>query len=90
MISSDIFLKQGGWTELSLPAIAEIEQVVPLGPERYHHRKVGELLHPEREPAWALENLKRTMGSVDFAAQYQQEPIAAGRQSHQMALVHTL
>jgi predicted phage terminase large subunit-like protein len=71
-------LEQGGWTELSLPAIAEVEQVVPLGPDRYHHRKVGELLHPEREPAWALEDLKRTMGSVDFAAQFQQEPIAAG------------
>ena len=49
-----------------------------MGPERYHHRKVGELLHPEREPKWALDNLKHTMGSVDFAAQYQQEPIAAG------------
>ena len=71
-------LEQGGWTELSLPAIAELEQVVLLGPDRYHYRKVGELLHPEREPAWALEDLKRTMGSVDFAAQYQQEPIAAG------------
>ena len=71
-------LEQGGWTELSLPAIAEVEQVVPLGPERYHHRKVGELLHPEREPRWALEELKHTMGSVDFAAQFQQEPIAAG------------
>jgi predicted phage terminase large subunit-like protein len=71
-------LEQGDWAELSLPAIAEVEQVVPLGPERDHYRKVGELLHPEREPAWALENLKRSMGSVDFAAQYQQEPIAAG------------
>ena len=71
-------LEQGGWTELSLPAIAEVEQVVPLGPGRYHHRKVGELLHPEREPRSGLENLKRSMGSADFAAQYQQEPIAAG------------
>jgi len=70
--------EQGDWTELSLPAIAEFEQVVLLGPERYHHRKVGELLHPEREPKWALDNLKHTMGSIDFAAQYQQEPIAAG------------
>ena len=71
-------LEEGGWTELSLPAIAEVEQVVPLGPDRYHYRKVGELLHPEREPAWALENLKRTMGSIDFAAQYQQQPVPPG------------
>ena len=61
-------LEPGGWTVLSLPAIAEVEQVVPLGPERDHHRKVGELLHPEREPRWALEKLKHSMGSVDFAA----------------------
>ena len=71
-------LEEEGWTVLSLPAIAEVEQVVPLGPDRYHYRKVGELLHPEREPSWALADLKRTMGSIDFAAQFQQEPIAAG------------
>ena len=70
--------EQGDWTELSLPAIAEVEQVVPLGPERYHHRKIDELLHPEREPKWVLDNLKHIMGSVDFAAQFQQQPIAAG------------
>jgi predicted phage terminase large subunit-like protein len=71
-------LEQGGWTTLSLPAIAEIEQVVLLGPERFHNRKVGELLHPEREPRWVLEEFKRSMGSADFAAQFQQEPIAPG------------
>ena len=71
-------LEEGGWTELSLPAIAEVEQVVALGPDRYHYRKVGELLHPEREPIRALENLKRTMGSIDFAAQYQQQPVPPG------------
>ena len=71
-------LEQEGWTVLSLPAIAEVEQVVPLGPERFHHRKVGELLHPEREPRSVLEEFKRSMGSADFAAQFQQEPIAPG------------
>lgn len=71
-------LEQGGWTVLSLPAIAEVEQVVPLGPQRYRHRNVGELLHPEREPRSVLEEFKRSMGSADFAAQFQQEPIAPG------------
>ena len=71
-------LEQGGWTELSLPAIAEVEQVVPLGPERLHHRKVGELLHPEREPRSVLEEFKRSMGSAEFAAQFQQEPMLPG------------
>jgi hypothetical protein len=61
-----------------LPAIAEAEQIVPLGPARYHCRRAGEALHPEREPKAVLAELKRSMGSADFAAQYQQEPIAAG------------
>ena len=71
-------LEQGGWPELSLPAIAEIEQIVPLGPERLHHRKVGELLHPEREPRSVLEEFKRSMGSAEFAAQFQQQPVPPG------------
>lgn len=71
-------LDQGGWPELSLPAIAEVEQVVPLAPGRLHHRRVGDLLHPEREPAWALEHIKRDIGSVNFAAQYQQQPVPPG------------
>jgi predicted phage terminase large subunit-like protein len=71
-------LEQGGWTELSLPAIAEVEQVVPLGPDRHHHRKVGELLHPEREPRWALDYVKRDIGSINFAAQFQQQPVPPG------------
>ena len=71
-------LEQRDWIVLSLPAIAEVEQVVPLGPGRLHHRKVGEVLHPEREPRSVLEEFKREMGSADFAAQFQQEPIAPG------------
>jgi predicted phage terminase large subunit-like protein len=71
-------LEQGDWTELSLPAIAEVEQVVPLGPGRLHHRKVDELLHPEREPGWALDAIKRDIGSVNFAAQFQQQPVPPG------------
>jgi predicted phage terminase large subunit-like protein len=71
-------LDQGGWTELNLPAIAEAEEFVPIGFGKTHHRKLGELLHPEREPASILEELKRSMGSADFAAQYQQQPVPPG------------
>jgi predicted phage terminase large subunit-like protein len=71
-------LDQGGWTELSLPAISEEEQFVPIGPDKVHHRKRGEVLHPEREPASILEELKRSMGSAEFAAQYQQQPVPPG------------
>jgi predicted phage terminase large subunit-like protein len=71
-------LEQGGWTELNLPAIAEAEEFVPIGPEKVHHRKLGEVLHSEREPTSILEEMKRTMGSAEFAAQYQQQPVPPG------------
>jgi predicted phage terminase large subunit-like protein len=69
-------LEQEGWTHLNLPAIAEQEDLVELGPGRYHRRRAGDLLHPEREPQSVLDELKSSMGSLDFAAQYQQEPVA--------------
>ena len=69
-------LDQGGWTHLNLPAIAETEHDVPTGPGRVHRRRVGDLLHPEREPQLVLDEAKREMGSMAFAAQYQQQPVA--------------
>jgi hypothetical protein len=71
-------LEQDGWTHLNLPAIAEVDESIPLGPGRFHIRKRGDLLHPEREPQSVLDQLKRHMGSADFAAQYQQTPVPAG------------
>jgi predicted phage terminase large subunit-like protein len=71
-------LEQNGWTHLNLPAIAKSEFCIPLGPGRYHLRRIGDLLHPRREPREVLDEFKRSMGSLDFAAQYQQEPVAEG------------
>jgi len=68
-------LDQGGWTHLNLPAIAESEHDVAIGPGRSYRRKLGELLHPEREPQSVLDEAKYEMGSMAFAAQYQQEPV---------------
>ena len=68
-------LRQGGWEHLDLPAIAVEEQVLQLGPERRHLRRVGDVLHPEREGLAALEALKRELGGMMFSAQYQQRPI---------------
>jgi predicted phage terminase large subunit-like protein len=71
-------LEQEGWTHLNLPAIAEAEHQIPIGQGRFHLRRPGDLLHPEREPRAVLDEFKRSMGSLDFAAQYQQEPVAEG------------
>lgn len=70
--------KDEPWVHLNLPAIAEEEEKIPLGNGRIHRRKVGELLHPDREPREVLEELKAAMGSQAFSAQYQQAPIPAG------------
>jgi predicted phage terminase large subunit-like protein len=71
-------LEQGGWEHLNLPAIAEVEERIPLSRGRFYVRKLGDLLHPEREPQTVLDQIKRTMGSVEFAAQYQQTPVPPG------------
>jgi predicted phage terminase large subunit-like protein len=71
-------LEQGGWTHLNLPAIAETEECVPLDSGRVHVRRPGDVLHPEREPMSVLEELRRSMGSLDFSAQYQQQPVPPG------------
>jgi predicted phage terminase large subunit-like protein len=71
-------LEQGGWAHLNLPAIAEEESIVRVGPNRSHSRRVGDLLHPERESQSALDELKTSMGSMQFTAQYQQAPVPTG------------
>lgn len=66
------------WEVLSLPAIAEHEQVIPIGPQRAHRRLPGEALSPRREPIQVLEALKLQIGGDAFSAQYQQSPVPAG------------
>jgi predicted phage terminase large subunit-like protein len=58
------------WRIVSFPAIAEAGD--PLG------RSVGEALWPERYPATALEDIRRSVGSYWWSAQYQQRPAPAG------------
>jgi predicted phage terminase large subunit-like protein len=71
-------LEAGGWDYLGLPAIAEIEEEIPLTRGRVHHRRPGELLFPNRESITVLDQLKREMGSYAFSAQYQQQPVPTG------------
>lgn len=66
------------WTILDLPAIAHEDQDIPIGPGRFHHRCIGDLLHPEREDQAVLDALKRDIGAEVFEAQYQQRPVPPG------------
>jgi len=70
------YLLDKGYSHLNLPAIAEKDEFVHIGPDRYHHRTVGDLLDPLRESIAVLEQLRRDLGSAVFAAQYQQDPVA--------------
>ena len=68
-------LDQGGWEHLDLPAIAVDDSVVPLGRGKVMTRRIGDILHPERESKDALDRTKAEIGSLMFSAQYQQRPI---------------
>ncbi|MEL6243835.1 MAG: phage terminase large subunit [Pseudomonadota bacterium] len=70
-------LEAGGWDHLSLPAIAEEHEEIPLAAGIVHTRKPGDVLHPERETLANLERQKSVMGSALFSAQYQQSPVPA-------------
>ena len=71
-------LEKGGWSVLSLPAIAEEDERIAfdtlLGP-RVFTRKAGEPLHPARFSRDALEEVRRAVGPYNFASQYQQSPV---------------
>jgi len=63
------------WTHLNLPAIAIRDELIPIGPGRFHQRRVGDVLDPDRENLAALELRRRSMTSQTFSAQFQQNPV---------------
>lgn len=67
--------KEDGWEYLCLPAIADTEQTIELGPGRFHVRPAGAPLDESREPLATLERLRAELGSFNFSAQYQQCPV---------------
>jgi hypothetical protein len=69
------------WTHLKLPAIAEVDEKIPIGDSRFYQRRVDDVLHPEREPISVLQSFRAQLGSDTFAAQYQQAP-RSSRRSH--------
>jgi predicted phage terminase large subunit-like protein len=50
--------------------------VIQIGKSEFHRRLAGEALHPEREPLDTLKKLQDEIGSYNFAAQYQQDPVS--------------
>jgi predicted phage terminase large subunit-like protein len=68
-------LEQGGWEILRIPAIAEESMEHEIGPNQHITRKAGDLLQPSRLDRKKLDELRSTMGTSAFYAQYQQAPI---------------
>lgn len=69
---------QGGWESLVLPAIAaeaEEHRFRVAGIPVIVRREQGEALHPARESLAILEQQRRDMGNLTFAAQYLQNPL---------------
>lgn len=65
----------GDWTTLNLPAIAECDEQIPIGPGLFHSRRAGSLLHPARETQAILDELRQSIGANAFSAQYLQSPV---------------
>jgi predicted phage terminase large subunit-like protein len=68
-------LGQGGWQHLDLPAIAVEDSIIPIGPGKLFTRRLGDVLHAERESHAVLERIKAEIGTLMFSAQYQQRPV---------------
>jgi hypothetical protein len=73
-----LLANDAGFEVLNLPAVAQSTNTYDLGGGRTHTREKGDLLHPAHEPAEVLREIKKTMGSMLFSAQYQQAPEPTG------------
>jgi predicted phage terminase large subunit-like protein len=67
-------LIDSGWPSLVLPAIATEPCDYLIADGETRHRPAGEFLQPGRDTLDTLEEIKRSVGSYIFAAQYQQNP----------------
>jgi len=63
---------------LNLPAIADRDMEVGIGPGLTYAWKRGELLDPVRFPHSVLEQERLNLGPQDYSAQYLQNPVAPG------------
>ena len=63
---------------LNLAAIAEADERIAIGDGKFHLRKAGEALNPRMKSLETLAEIRVSMGSTDFQAQYQQQPVPPG------------
>ena len=73
-----ILIKKGEYEHLNLPAIAQEDECILIGPREIHQRKIGDPIDPARESLASLQRTERSMGPFTFSAQYLQNPRPAG------------
>lgn len=73
-------IEKKGWHILVIPAIATGDEEYRTGarPCDIHRRQEGEVLLPDREPQSVLDELRTSLGTTNFSAQYQQDPVPPG------------
>ena len=76
-LSGMLLRSSNDWRHLSLPAIAETEERIPISDHQHYRRHVGDALHPERETFEELLQRRAQVGPETFAAQWQQSPTPA-------------
>jgi predicted phage terminase large subunit-like protein len=67
-------LIEAKWPKLVLPAVAVEPEDYTVSHEECYHRPAGQLLQPARDTLDDLEQMRQTVGSHIFAAQFQQNP----------------
>ncbi len=69
-------LLEKGYDLLCLPAIAERDERIAVGPAAWHHRQVGDLLGRRDITRELMETERRNLGPQVYSSQYQQNPVA--------------
>ncbi|MBN8531749.1 MAG: phage terminase large subunit [Alphaproteobacteria bacterium] len=77
-LAGHLLAHRQGWKLLSYPAVAEAPMTYVWPGGGAHERVVGDVLHAAREDAATLARIRAEIGAYAFAAQYQQQPVAAG------------
>jgi predicted phage terminase large subunit-like protein len=81
-------LEQTGWTHLNLPAIAQIDEIIPLGNGQVFSRRIGDVLCPEWESAETLEATRQSITNPIFRAQYLMDPSVGDGSGVQWSRLH--
>lgn len=68
-------LESGQYEHLKLPVIAEKKTIISFG-DFHKERKEGELLFPAYEDQAVLDETKKSLGTLSFEGQYQQNPVS--------------